>query len=137
MPLASTLEKDKRVFQPKLLREAREKHGLSQQELAQQVGITQGHLSEIERGEAEPRSNLVAAFCQTLGLSADDLLGTRPNPKTTDNPFEYLGFTRHAYEAASVVNQLTPADQEVAIRLIESLGREIAMLRAAPPDERE
>jgi transcriptional regulator with XRE-family HTH domain len=52
-----------------IVREAREKAGLSQEELAQRVGLTQGALSFIERGVVEPRLSILLRLFDALGLS--------------------------------------------------------------------
>jgi transcriptional regulator with XRE-family HTH domain len=56
-----------------IIREAREKAGLSQEELAQRVGLTQGALSFIERGLVEPRLSTLLRLFDALGLSPEVL----------------------------------------------------------------
>jgi transcriptional regulator with XRE-family HTH domain len=56
-----------------IIREAREKAGLSQEELAQRVGLTQGALSFIERGLVEPRLSTLLQLFDALGLSPEVL----------------------------------------------------------------
>jgi transcriptional regulator with XRE-family HTH domain len=56
-----------------IVREAREKAGLSQEELAQRVGLTQGALSFIERGVVEPRLSILLRLFDALGLSKEVL----------------------------------------------------------------
>jgi transcriptional regulator with XRE-family HTH domain len=59
------------------IRQRREQLGLSQQELARRMGMTQARISEIESG-ARPHVNLtnLRNFARTLGVSADYLIGT-------------------------------------------------------------
>jgi transcriptional regulator with XRE-family HTH domain len=57
----------------KIIREAREKAGLSQEELARRVGLTQGALSFIERGVVEPRLSTLLRLFDALGLSPEVL----------------------------------------------------------------
>ena len=59
------------------IRQRREQLGLSQQELAQRLGMTQARISEIESG-ARPHVNLINLrnLARTLGVSADYLIGT-------------------------------------------------------------
>jgi transcriptional regulator with XRE-family HTH domain len=56
-----------------IIREAREKAGLSQEELARRVGLTQGALSFIERGVVEPRLSTLLRLFDALGLSPEVL----------------------------------------------------------------
>ena len=57
----------KRIGQ--IIREAREKAGLSQEKLARKVGISQGALSFIERGVVEPRLSTLLRLLSELGVS--------------------------------------------------------------------
>ena len=59
------------------IRQRREQLGLSQQELARRLGMTQARISEIESG-ARPHVNLINLrnLARTLGVSADYLIGT-------------------------------------------------------------
>lgn len=63
----------------KKLKAKRKLEGLSQTQLAQQVGITQAFLAEIESGRKRPSIEVLEKLCDTLGCSADYLLGiTQP-----------------------------------------------------------
>jgi transcriptional regulator with XRE-family HTH domain len=59
------------------IRQRREQLGLSQQELARKLGMTQARISEIESG-ARPHVNLtnLRNLARALGVSADYLIGT-------------------------------------------------------------
>jgi len=59
------------------IRQRREELGISQQELARLLGMTQSRISEIESG-ARPYVNLphLRTLARTLGVSADYLIGT-------------------------------------------------------------
>ena len=65
--------------QEKLLnrvREFREAAGLTQAELAQAAGLTVGAISQIERGENEPKLGTAASIARVLGTSVDALFLT-------------------------------------------------------------
>lgn len=53
--------------------ELRERHGLTQAELASRCGIDQGDISRIERGATSPTARTVQRIAQALG--ADDQRG--------------------------------------------------------------
>lgn len=59
---------------PSLVRDARERHGISQERLARRAGTTQKQISRIERGEISPSvstvSRLLAAMGERLELHA-------------------------------------------------------------------
>jgi transcriptional regulator with XRE-family HTH domain len=51
---------------------------LTQAEFARRVGITQGHLSRLERGEKEAGAEVLLAISQEFGKSVDWLLTGKP-----------------------------------------------------------
>lgn len=67
-----------------MLRDLREKQGLSQQEMANLLGIERSRLSEIERGR--PSKWLLSAirlnrFLEQAGYTLDDLILFLPDPE--------------------------------------------------------
>jgi len=56
---------------------------LSQQKLADMIGITRELVSGYERGKVRIFGDLVARFAIVLEVSADELLGLKPNPSVT------------------------------------------------------
>lgn len=56
------------------IRAAREKKGLTQEELAALVDISPTHVSVIERGTKIPRMDTFVAIANVLEVSADSLL---------------------------------------------------------------
>lgn len=59
-----------------LLRESREKAGLSQIELARRLGCTQQAIAQAERWQSNPTVQFMRAWCEALG--ADLALEIRP-----------------------------------------------------------
>jgi len=55
------------------IRQLRSKRELTQETLAQEAGITVGHLSMIERGLANPTWGTVTTIAKGLGVSVVDL----------------------------------------------------------------
>jgi transcriptional regulator with XRE-family HTH domain len=55
----------------------------TQEEFARRVGVTQGHLSRMERAEKEPDAGVLLAISREFGKSVDWLLTgrTRVEPK--------------------------------------------------------
>lgn len=56
------------------LTETRKKNGLSQEELADRLGISRQAVSKWERGEASPDTDNLIALAKIYGTSLDDLL---------------------------------------------------------------
>ena len=58
----------------KIVTGLRTQRGLSLSELARQVGISKGHLHQIENGRQEPRIGLACRLAKTLGVTVEDLI---------------------------------------------------------------
>jgi transcriptional regulator with XRE-family HTH domain len=57
----------------KAIRQLREDRGMTQEALAQEAGVTVGHMSMIERGHSNPTWATVKAVAQTLDISMGEL----------------------------------------------------------------
>ena len=55
------------------LKSARAALDLSQQELADKVGVSRQTINAIEKGDYTPSINLCIAICKVLGKTLDDL----------------------------------------------------------------
>lgn len=55
------------------LKAARAGLDLSQQELAERVGVSRQTISAIEKGDYNPTINLCIAICKALGKTLDEL----------------------------------------------------------------
>ncbi len=55
------------------LKSARAALDLSQQQLADKVGVSRQTISAIEKGDYNPTVNLCIAICKVLGKTLDDL----------------------------------------------------------------
>lgn len=60
----------------RVIREARERHGVSQRGLAVRAGTSQGYVSQVERGEVSPSVEAVARLLACLG--EEGRIETRP-----------------------------------------------------------
>ena len=60
------------------IRQARERVGLSQIELARRIGLSKNAMNSIEAGDADPRASRIVAIAQVLGVSTDVLLLDKP-----------------------------------------------------------
>lgn len=57
------------------IRAARKARGLTQQELADRLGIDQGHISRVERGQKGATIDVISAIAAELGVSVAYLFG--------------------------------------------------------------
>ena len=60
--------------------------GMSQEELAESIGVNRNTVMRIENGEHTPRADRIAAICEVLHLTPNDLFGKRNSPKATEDP---------------------------------------------------
>ena len=58
------------------LKSARAALDLSQQELADRIGVSRQTISAIEKGDYNPTINLCISICRVLGKSLDELFWT-------------------------------------------------------------
>ena len=61
------------VFSEKL-REVRKKRGLSQKQLAEELGVYQKDISRWEKGLYSPSTDTFRSICVILNVSADEML---------------------------------------------------------------
>ena len=66
------------------LAELRKQHGLSQEELADQLGVSRQAVSKWERGEASPDTDNLIELARIYGMSLDELLGLKKDDKSDD-----------------------------------------------------
>ena len=66
-----------------IFKRAREGKGLSQQALAQELGIDQSTVSLWESGKTKPRANLLPKVAKLLGCTVDELLADEPQTPNT------------------------------------------------------
>jgi transcriptional regulator with XRE-family HTH domain len=59
----------------RLVKSERERHDLTQAELAEAAGVTDETVSRVERGANEPSLSTVAALADAFGLTLDAMVG--------------------------------------------------------------
>ena len=64
---------DDRLILKNRLREARTEQGLSQQQLADMVGVSRNTISSIETGQFNPTAKLALILCIALGKKFEEL----------------------------------------------------------------
>lgn len=81
------------------LKEFRLAKGLTQEELAKQIGVAKTTLTGYEKGNREPDVFKIKKLAEVLGVTGDDLLGTKDLIKQDDK--EWSRNLDRAYAAAS------------------------------------
>lgn len=98
----------------------REAAGLTQHQLAAQLGVPQSNIAFWERWDKPPRGDVLPKLAHVLGVSVDQLLGvTPPKPKKQ----AAKGRLQLVFEAAS---RLPRRQQEKVLDILEPFVREHA-----------
>lgn len=71
---------------PAKLREARERKGLSQAQVAQSVGVQKAAISKIEVGQGLPSANILARLCELYGVDISDITNRSAAPELDAAP---------------------------------------------------
>ena len=66
----------------------RKEHGYSQEQLADELGVSRQAVSKWERGEASPDTDNLIALARLYNISVDDLLFEKPSAEVTAPPAE-------------------------------------------------
>lgn len=59
------------------IRKYREQSGLTQKQLAEILGLNNSRISNWEQGANNPPADMIAKLCETLNVSASELLGVK------------------------------------------------------------
>jgi transcriptional regulator with XRE-family HTH domain len=94
-----------------ILKELRNKKGISQGRLAKEVGVSAGNVSDWETGKTKPGYNALAELARFFGVSADYLLGISSGNTG--------GVARSALQCDGVPLTESEADLIAMLRLID------------------
>ena len=94
----------------KRIKSAREKKGLTQEQLAEQVNLSPMHISVIERGNKLPRLETLIKIANLLDVSADTLLQDVVNNQ----------IKLRTSEASNLIAQLSREDQRRVLAALHS-----------------
>jgi transcriptional regulator with XRE-family HTH domain len=93
---------------------ARVAAGLSQAQLARQLGVTQQMVGYLERKPVAIRPEMLARLSEVLNVPLDELLGVQARTKRASGP---TGRVRQVFEA---VSQLPRRQQQKIIEVVEA-----------------
>ena len=92
--------KNKRSPFGERLAHVRQEAGLSQQQLADKLGTTQRVMAYWERSQVALRADQLTALANTLGVTADFLLGRETTKKRGNGP---IGRAKRLFDAVSLL----------------------------------
>ena len=90
---------------PERLREMREKYNISQEAVAERLGITSSSVSSYERGERTPSLPIILKLSYIYNCSVDYLLGKNND----DNTHDYIDETELSEKKRKAVNDFVNA----------------------------
>lgn len=92
----------------------RKDKGVTQEEMARTLGVSQSIISEYERGELRLHGELIIQFARILSVSADEMLGLQP---AADNGTVK---NRRILRRIREIDRLPKRDQEALLRTIDA-----------------
>lgn len=103
------------------IRELRKRQGMSQAELAAELGVNQTAVSDYETGAARIHAAMLAALARVLRVSADEILGlSAARTARTSSPAPDRRFLRRLER----LHQLSRRDQQALLGTIDAfLGK--------------
>lgn len=93
------------------IKKARETASLTQEQLAEMVGLSASHISVVERGVKAPRLETFVEIANALGVTADSLL-----IDVLDHAMEIS-----ASELSEQIKRLSPKAQEKTLKVVQVL----------------
>jgi transcriptional regulator with XRE-family HTH domain len=103
----------------------RKAKGITQEGLAELLQVSQSNVSDYERDNLRLHADIIVALTKILGVSADELLGVAPPPKTTA-----VRDARLAQRLAGI-EKLPKRDRDALLRTISAFLERSGSSRAA------
>jgi transcriptional regulator with XRE-family HTH domain len=115
------------------IRETRLREKLTQQEVADRVGVKKSYIFELERGTANPTLRTLYRLGKALNLCASDFLPHAGRREIDEHQLKAL--TEHCHTMISLIKQGTDESGKIAAQQVEALHmlqRTIGQLTAEP-----
>lgn len=87
------------------LKIARKKHGFSQYNLGEAIGVSRGVIFNLEKDKTEPQTIVINAICQTLKISKDWLLTGLGNMEEDSDTVKSAKILAELYEIAQTLSE--------------------------------
>jgi len=91
----------------------RKKKGLTQEQLASAIGISQASMSKYETGDLQISAELIVQFASALKVSFNTILGTQNDESSNYSPS--LKFMRRLKK----IENMSPSDQKALLKTID------------------
>lgn len=106
------------VFFGEKIRRARKAAGLTQRQLAQQLGVSNTSVSNWEKDLSRPDADLLQALCAVLGVQPNDFYGTVETPAR-----------RHSVSEDDIKFALFGGDGEITDAMFDEVKRFAAFVK--------
>ena len=109
------------TFPPKvpmaeMIKKYRKEAKISQQVLADALGVTRNTVINWEAGKYRPDADLFPPLCSLLGITLNDLFGIEPGPAD--------GFSVHERNLIQSYRLISPVSQRIVDRMVDSILEE-------------
>jgi transcriptional regulator with XRE-family HTH domain len=92
----------------------RKERGVTQVEMADLLGVSQGNVSDYERGELRLHGELLVKLARVLKVSADEILGLEVSPPTR------APRDRRLLRRLQDIDKLSKRDREALVRTLDA-----------------
>ncbi len=104
------------------IRQEREKLGLTRQQLAELVSLSDYYIGQLERGERQMSLPVLVNIANVLHLSLDHLIYTPFDYKVQEAAAVYKEDNNHrTIELNSLFNRCSATEQELILKLVKTL----------------
>jgi len=105
-----------------MLKTLRKNAGLTQTELAEQLGVSQVTIVHYEQGKKKPEMDKVPKLAKILGVSIEELFGTKPTAHKGNTKSKFHG-NKRVIKLAESFEKLKPAEQRLVLSQVESMAK--------------
>ena len=123
MPRKPDIEKKKRYNEPfpSNLRMIMEEKGITQQVLADALGVKRQMITSYQDGTSMPNCEKLRIIAETLNVSSDFLIGSDPIPSRNCEVRDICRFTGLSESAVIALNYLKENENQIALDIISKL----------------
>lgn len=91
----------------------RKRHGYTQEQVANKIGIKQALISKYEKDKLKLSADMLLRFAKVLGVSADEILGLKETKEKDLQP------TLKLIKRFNKINFLTPNEQKALLHILD------------------
>jgi transcriptional regulator with XRE-family HTH domain len=110
------------------IRQARLKAGLSQAQLAKEVGVSAGAIGNYESGYSSPKDEILYTLMRVLNVDANfiyqDFISPSANKSEVDEIVEAFHKNKELAILFSRSAKLKPEDLEIVLKMVERMDKE-------------